>query len=67
MTLVINSQSNWKTDRSCDFKALRPIAQRQISSLLRRMAVTKNHSLYQEEIRKIIIHEQELLGGELSD
>lgn len=67
MTLVIDSTNNWKPDRSYDFKTLRPIAQRQIASLLRRMEVTRNCSLYQEEIRKIIEYEQNLVRGELSD
>jgi len=46
---------------------LRPIAQRQIESLLRRMKATGNYSVYQEEIRKVITHEQEVVRGDSID
>ncbi len=67
MTLVINNSDNWEPDQSYDFKALRPIAQRQIASLLRRMEVTKKCSLYQEEINKVIVYERNSDRGGLVD
>lgn len=42
----------------CDFKALRPIARRQIVSLLHRFELTYNKALYLSEIRKILEYEQ---------
>jgi len=45
-----------------DFDELRPIAQRQIRTLVMKMHHTKNFSLYTKEINKIILHEKELLA-----
>jgi hypothetical protein len=67
MTLVIDSWNRWKSGQSYDFKTLRPIAQRQIMSLLRRMEVTKNCSLYQEEINKVIVYERNFNRGDSID
>jgi hypothetical protein len=67
MTLVIDSQNNWKPDQSYDFKSLRPIAQRQIASLLRRMEVTKKCFLYQKEINRVIAYEQNFDRGDSID
>lgn len=58
MTISLQSKSHWKDDQSLMFESLRPIAQRQIKSLLRRLALTRNRLLYQEEIKRIISHEQ---------
>ena len=58
MTISLQSKSHWKDDQSLTFESLRPIAQRQIKSLLRRMELTRNRLLYQEEIKRIISHEQ---------
>jgi hypothetical protein len=44
-----------------DFKELRPIAQRQIQTLVMKMHQTKNFRMYTKEINKIILHEKELL------
>lgn len=67
MTVVINSRELRKPEQTWDFKTLRLIAQRQIASLLRRMEVSKNHSLYREEIRKIIEHELAIKGDDPYD
>ena len=40
-----------------DLKQLRPIARRSIESLLRRRAYTKNFTLYNYEINRLILHE----------
>jgi len=44
----------------CDFQSLRPIAQRQILSLIRRLVLTDNKELYLSEIHKILEFEQEV-------
>ncbi len=40
-------------------ESLRPIAQRQMNSLLHRLAITHNTELYLPEIYKLIQHEKE--------
>jgi len=71
MTISLQSKSQWKDIQSLTFESLRPIAQRQINSLLRRMELTRNRLLYQEEIKRIISHEQNrvlsIQGGEAID
>lgn len=44
---------------SLAIESLRPIAQRQINSLIRRLAITHNAELYLPEIRKIVKYERE--------
>jgi len=58
MTISLQSEQYWKPYQGISFKSLRPIAQRQIKSLFRRMESTHNHLLYKEEIKKIILYEQ---------
>ncbi len=58
MTISLQSEHHWKPYQGISFDSLRPIAQRQIQSLLRRMNFTRNPSLYKEEIEKIISCEQ---------
>ncbi len=58
MTISLQSEHHWKPSQGISFESLRPIAQRQIKSLLRRMDSTRNSSLYKEEIEKIISYEQ---------
>lgn len=55
-------QNNWKeeTKPSVELRSLRPIAQRQINSLLRRLTITGKYQLYREEIDKVISHENEV-------
>ena len=45
----------------CDFNSLRPIAQMQIISLLERRKLTKKHTLYNREINKVILYENNLI------
>ena len=45
----------------CDFNSLRPIAQRQIISLLERRKLTQNYPLYNWEINRVILFEQQLI------
>lgn len=58
MTISLHTESSWKENQRITCESLRPIARRQINSLLRRMVFTRNRSLYQEEIKKIISYEQ---------
>lgn len=58
MTISLQSEQYWKPHQGISFESLRPMAQRQIRSLLRRMKSTQNSSLYKEEIEKIISYEQ---------
>ncbi|MFX1444820.1 MAG: hypothetical protein ACFFHV_15515 [Promethearchaeota archaeon] len=44
-----------------DINELRPIARRQIRTLVMKMNHTKNFRLYTKEINKIILHEKDLL------
>jgi hypothetical protein len=69
MTLDLDSvQPEWNSDRKCDLKTLRPIAQKQIASLLRRMKATEHFfSFYEEEIWKLISYEKTITRGEGTD
>ncbi len=58
MTISLQSEQYWKPYQRFSFESLRPIAQRQIKSLLRRLKFTQKSSLYQVEIEKIISYEQ---------
>lgn len=58
MTISLQSENHWKVNQRCVFDSLRPTAQRQIESLLRRMVSTQNRSFYLEEIEKVITYEQ---------
>ncbi len=53
--------NNWKeeSEPSVELGSLRPIAQRQFNSLLRRLAITGMYQLYRKEIYKVISHENE--------
>lgn len=54
----IRSENSWKTHQSFEFESLRPIAQRQLDSLFRRMKLTRDRSRYAEEIKKILLDEK---------
>jgi len=41
---------------NCEFHSLRIIAKRQILSLIKRMIVTQNYSLYRREINRVILY-----------
>lgn len=45
----------------CDFNSLRTIAKRQILSLLERRKLTQNYKLYNREINRVILFEQNLI------
>lgn len=45
----------------CEFHSLRNIAKRQILSLIKRMVVSKNCSLYRREINRVILYEEKRL------
>lgn len=64
MTASLQPKVHWKGNQSLPIESLRPIAQRHIKSLLRRMELTRNHTLYQEEIQKIIVCEQNLVNDQ---
>lgn len=53
-----HSQNNWKLRSGVRIEALRPIARRQIYSLMRRLAKSGKYQLYNEEIRKVISYEK---------
>jgi hypothetical protein len=61
MTISLQSNSNWKDSQKLRFESLRPIAQKQIKSLIKRMELTHNRALYEDEIKKIISYEQNRL------
>lgn len=42
----------------CEFHSLRNIAKRQILSLIKRMVVSQNYSLYRREINRVILYEK---------
>ena len=58
MAASIRSENSWKNHQIFEFKALRPIAQRQLESLFRRMELTRDYSRYAEEIKKILVDEK---------
>jgi len=70
MSKAIKSEV-WGTDhphlKKEIFDSLRPIAQKQIISLLRRLAFTRNLTLYQDQIKKTIQYEQGKGGAHLHD
>ena len=58
MAASIRSENSWKNHQNFRFEFLRPIAQRQLDSLFRRMKITRDYSRYAEEIEKILIDEK---------
>ena len=54
----MRSENSWKGHQSFRFESLRPIAQKQLDSLFRRMKLTCDYSRYAEEIKKILIDEK---------
>jgi len=58
MAASIRSENSWKDHQSFKFEFLRPIAQKQLDSLFRRMKLTRDYSRYAEEIEKILIDEK---------
>jgi len=63
MTISLQSKSYRKDNQRLTFESLRPEAQRQIKSLLRRMESTRNRQFYMEEIKKVILYEQNRIIG----
>ena len=58
MAASIRSENSWKNHQSFRFESLRPIAQKQLNSLFRRMELTRDYLRYAEEIKKILIDEK---------
>jgi hypothetical protein len=58
MATSIRSENSWKDHQSFKFESLRPIAQKQLDSLFRRMGLTRDYMRYAEEIKKILIDEK---------
>jgi len=58
MAASIETENSWKSHQSFRFESLRPIAQKQLDSLFRRMEITRDYSRYAEEIKKILIDEK---------
>ncbi|MBA7483613.1 hypothetical protein ES705_31091 [subsurface metagenome] len=58
MAASLGTENSWKDHQSFRFESLRPIAQKQLDSLFRRMELTRDYSRYAEEIKKILIDEK---------
>ena len=58
MATSIRSENSWKNHQDFRFESLRPIAQRQLESIYRRMELTRDRQRYAEEIKKILINEK---------
>jgi hypothetical protein len=58
MATSTRSENCWKNHQEVKFESLRPIAQRQLESIFRRMELTRDRSRYAEEIEKILIDEE---------
>jgi len=58
MAASLGTENSWKDHQSFRLESLRPIAQKQLDSLFRRMELTRDYSRYAEEIRKILIDEK---------
>ena len=58
MATSLRAKNSWKGHQSFGLESLRPIAQRQLDSLFRRMELTRDYSRYAEEIKKILISEK---------
>ena len=58
MAASLRSENSWNNHQNFRFESLRPIAQRQLESIFRRMELTRDRSRYAEEIKKILIDEK---------
>ena len=58
MATSLRAKNSWKDHQGFGLESLRPIAQRQLESLFRRMEITRDYSRYAEEIKKILMSEK---------
>ena len=58
MAASLGTENSWKDHQCFKLESLRPIAQKQLDSLFRRMELTLDYSRYAEEIKKILIDEK---------
>ncbi len=59
MSISLQAKNHWKGNHRFTFESLRPTAKRQIESLFRRMEASGRRSFYLEEIKKVLLDEQD--------